>query len=65
MKNYKELFFVRAICGGHDQTRMQAKSKIHMKTQGEIEAAICSGMSRFEQKYMGRGPKDVSHLPDG
>lgn len=34
-----------------------------MKTQGEIEAAICEGMSRFEQDYMGRGPKDVhAHL---
>jgi uncharacterized protein YbcI len=30
-----------------------------MKTQGEIEAAICDGMNRFEQDYMGRGPKDV------
>jgi uncharacterized protein YbcI len=30
-----------------------------MKTQGEIEAAICEGMTRFEQEYMGRGPKDV------
>ena len=30
-----------------------------MKTQGEIEAAICEGVSRFEQDYMGRGPKDV------
>jgi len=30
-----------------------------MKTQGEIEAAICEGISRFEQDYMGRGPKDV------
>ena len=28
-----------------------------MKTQGEIEAAICEGMSRFEHDYMGRGPK--------
>jgi uncharacterized protein YbcI len=34
-----------------------------MKTQGEIEAAICEGMSRFEQEYMGRGPKDIrTHL---
>ena len=34
-----------------------------MKTQGEIEAAICSGISRFEQEYMGRGPKDIhAHL---
>jgi uncharacterized protein YbcI len=30
-----------------------------MKTSGEIEAAICQGMSRFEQEYMGRGPKAV------
>jgi uncharacterized protein YbcI len=34
-----------------------------MKSQGEIEAAICAGVSRFEQEYMGRGPKDVhTHL---
>ena len=34
-----------------------------MKTQGEIESAICEGMSRFEQDYMGRGPKDIrAHL---
>jgi uncharacterized protein YbcI len=30
-----------------------------MKTQGEIEAAICDGMSRFELEYRGRGPKDI------
>jgi uncharacterized protein YbcI len=34
-----------------------------MKTQGEIEAAICEGISHFEQEYMGRGPKDIhTHL---
>ena len=34
-----------------------------MKTHGEIEAAICEGISRFEQDYMGRGPKDIhAHL---
>ena len=34
-----------------------------MKTQGEIESAICEGISRFEQDYMGRGPKDIhTHL---
>jgi uncharacterized protein YbcI len=34
-----------------------------MKTQGEIEAAVCEGVSRFEQEYMGRGPKDIhAHL---
>ena len=30
-----------------------------MKTQGEIESAISEGMSRFEQEYMGRGPKSI------
>ncbi len=34
-----------------------------MKTQGEIEAAISDGISRFEQDYMGRGPKVIhTHL---
>ncbi len=34
-----------------------------MKTQGEIEAEICEGVSRFEQEYMGRGPKAIhAHL---
>ena len=34
-----------------------------MRTQGEIEAAISEGISRFEQDYMGRGPKDIhAHL---
>jgi uncharacterized protein YbcI len=34
-----------------------------MKTQGEIEASVCEGITRFEQDYMGRGPKDIrTHL---
>ena len=34
-----------------------------MKSQGEIEAAICDGITRFEQEYMGRGPKHIhTHL---
>jgi uncharacterized protein YbcI len=34
-----------------------------MKSQGEIEAAICQGINRFEQDFMGRGPKEVhAHL---
>jgi uncharacterized protein YbcI len=34
-----------------------------MKTLGEIESAVSQGMSRFEQEYMGRGPKDIhTHL---
>ena len=30
-----------------------------MKTQGEIEAAICDAISHFEQEYRGRGPKNI------
>jgi uncharacterized protein YbcI len=38
-------------------------AEVAMKTQGEIEAAVCEGMTRFEQEYMGRGPKHVhAHL---
>lgn len=34
-----------------------------MKTQGEMEAIVCEGMTRFEQDYMGRGPKQIqAHL---
>ena len=34
-----------------------------MRAQGEIESAICEGISHFEQDYMGRGPKDIhAHL---
>ena len=34
-----------------------------MKSQGEIESAVCEGMNRFEQEYMGRGPKRIhAHL---
>ncbi len=36
-----------------------------MKTKGEIEAAVCAGIVRFEQEYMGRGPTDIrTHLVD-
>jgi uncharacterized protein YbcI len=36
-----------------------------MKTQGEIEAAICAGITQFQQQYMGRGPKSIhAHLID-
>lgn len=38
-------------------------SKVSMKTQGEIEAAICEGMMRFELEFMGRGHKEIhAHL---
>jgi uncharacterized protein YbcI len=34
-----------------------------MKSQGEIEAAVCDAVSRFQLEYMGRGPNRVhAHL---
>jgi len=34
-----------------------------MRTRGEIEAAISEEISRFEQDYIGRSPKDIQvHL---
>ena len=30
-----------------------------MKTKGEIEAAVCKGVTHFEQEYMGGGPKAI------
>lgn len=39
------------------------ENEVAVKTQGEIEAAISQGIARFEQEYMGRGPKDIqTHL---
>jgi uncharacterized protein YbcI len=44
-----------------DVARTQPKRA--MKTRGEIEAAACAGITRFEQEYMGRGPKEIgAHL---
>jgi uncharacterized protein YbcI len=43
----------------HRLTRMV----VAIKTLGELEAATCAGVSRFEQDYMGRGPKNIqAHL---
>jgi uncharacterized protein YbcI len=34
-----------------------------MKSQGEIEAAVCDGIARFQQEFIGRGPRDIhAHL---
>ena len=36
-----------------------------MQSQGELEAAICDIVARFQQEYMGRGPRRVhTHLVD-
>jgi len=34
-----------------------------MRSQGEIEAAVCDGISKFQQDFLGRGPRDIhAHL---
>jgi uncharacterized protein YbcI len=45
--------------GGWLLASKQDVSEDRMKTQGEVEATICEGITRFEQNYMGRGPKDI------
>lgn len=36
-----------------------AGTEVTMKSRGEIEAQVSEGIGRFEQEYMGRGPKDI------
>ncbi|ADG69969.1 conserved hypothetical protein [Planctopirus limnophila DSM 3776] len=39
------------------------KPIIEPKTAGEIASSVCIAMARFEQDFMGRGPKDIhAHL---
>lgn len=40
-------------------TRAADEAAARLRTRGEIEAAVCVCMTRFEQEYMGRGPKAV------
>lgn len=49
-----------SIC---DERSQRQREESAVKTQGEIEAAVSRGIARFEQEYMGRGPKDIqTHL---
>ena len=50
---------IRRYCWRVKSVRLSFGSAASMKTQGEIESAICEGVTRFEQDYMGRGPKDI------
>jgi uncharacterized protein YbcI len=50
------------VSGGMPTTTLRTRASAGnstVKTQGEIESAVCDGISRFEQEYMGRGPKDI------
>ena len=39
------------------------KPSAQIRSQGEIEAAVCDGVSRFQQEFIGRGPRDIhAHL---
>jgi len=49
-----------AASADHDHpTGNGDRSMSVLRTQGEVEAAICEGITRFERDYMGRGPKDI------
>ena len=53
----------RAHCLADSWVANRGAFEAPMKTQGEIEAAVCDAINRFEQDYMGRGPKDIhAHL---
>jgi uncharacterized protein YbcI len=55
--------YARVIARASFWAETRDASEAAMKTVGEIEAAVCEGISRFEQDYMGRGPKDIhAHL---
>jgi uncharacterized protein YbcI len=38
---------------------MKTPTEEGMRTRGEMEAAVCEGISRFQQEYLGRGPKEI------
>lgn len=43
--------------------RAKHQTAVAAKTQGEMQAAICCGISNFQQDYIGRGPKTIhAHL---
>jgi len=50
---------------GQDQRAADATArpaqgqKPPLKTRGELESAVCLGMTRFGQEYLGRGPRDA------
>lgn len=55
--------FVKAKPPAPEAPTPPRATAIALKTQGELEAATCEGISRFQQDFMGRGPKDVhAHL---
>jgi uncharacterized protein YbcI len=48
---------------GETNPRVAAVSQHETRSQGEIEAAVCDGISRFQQEFIGRGPRDIhAHL---
>jgi uncharacterized protein YbcI len=54
--------FWHGLCNGTASSNRVNPAET-MRTQGEIEAEICEGISRFEQDFMGRGPKEIrTHL---
>jgi hypothetical protein len=50
-----------ARVGGSFLTKADMKTPDEggMRTRGEMEAAVCEGISQFQQEYLGRGPKEI------
>src|SRR3954454_12748083 len=44
-------------CG--TSTQDGCRSEVAVQTQGRIETPASAGVTRFEQEYTGRGPKDI------
>ncbi len=42
-----------------ETSRPTQAQKPLLKTRGQMESAICLGMTRFGQEYLGRGPRDA------
>ena len=53
----------RNVCLRRPVPNLLSACGVTRKTLGELEATICEGINRFEQEYMGRGPKEIrAHL---
>ena len=50
---------------GTPSTPVSDTQAMQKRTRGELQSAVCLGMCRFEQEYMGRGPKDAQAYLEG
>ncbi|MCC5830939.1 MAG: DUF2294 family protein [Phycisphaeraceae bacterium] len=73
-----EAMILEVICGKHKGAKKSAsrseqpsgsvtddKQTATPRTRGELESAVCLGMCRFEQEYMGHGPREIQAYLNG